>query len=72
MMDYMKSKAVWTGKICKVSDKLEIPDKKKRCLGSFFKSQGQTLPHSDWDSIELQLNSYLRTVDADGETTLPE
>ena len=47
----------------------EIPPKKKRSLGSFFKTaarQDQAVP--DRKSIELESTSYLQTVEADGET----
>ncbi|KAK0153618.1 Zinc finger BED domain-containing protein 1 [Merluccius polli] len=49
----------------------ENPAKKKRSLGSFFKiasRQDQTVPQSGRQSIELELNRYLQTVEADGET----
>lgn len=48
----------------------EIPAK-KRTLGSFFKiasRQDQTVPQSGRQSIELELNKYIQTVEADGET----
>lgn len=50
----------------------EIPaKKKKKSLGSFFKIKSRTcqaVPQSARESIEMELNSYLQTVEVDGET----
>ncbi|CAM4658701.1 unnamed protein product [Leuciscus chuanchicus] len=50
----------------------EIPaKKKKKSLGSFFKIKSrkcQADPQSERESIEMELNSYLQTVEVDGET----
>jgi len=50
----------------------EIPaKKKKKSLGSFFKIKSrrcQDVPQSERESIEMELNSYLQTVEVDGET----
>lgn len=45
--------------------------KQKKTLGSFFKiasRQRQAVPRSEKESIEMELNSYLQTVEVDGET----